>query len=48
MGHLRPRMVHPHNSGSIARIVLQFYIMKGDKTDINGFSEKKFLFRAIW
>ena len=34
MGHLRHKMVHPHNSGSAARIVLQCCTMKGAKTDM--------------
>ena len=37
------KMAHPHNSGSVVRIVLQFCIMEVAKRDveINDFSEKK-------
>ena len=31
MGHLGPRKVYPHNSGSSVGIALQFYTMKGAK-----------------
>ena len=34
MGHLRPKMVHPHHSGSAVRIVLQYCTMKGAKRDM--------------
>ena len=34
MGHLRPKMVHSHNSGSAVRIVLQCCTMKGAKQDM--------------
>ena len=34
MGHLRPKMVHPHNSGSTVRIVLQCCTIKGAKRDM--------------
>ena len=31
MDHLGPKMAHPHNSGSVVRIVLQFYTIEGAK-----------------
>ena len=34
MDHTGPKMVHPHNSGSAVRIVLQFCTMKGAKRDM--------------
>ena len=34
MDHLVPRMVHPHNSESAVRIVLQFCTMKEVKRDM--------------
>ena len=34
MGHLRPKMARPHNSGSAVRIVLQCCTMKGAKRDM--------------
>ena len=46
MGQLRPKMVHPHNSGTTVRIVLQYCTMKGAKRDMEiilmVFLEKKF------
>ena len=46
MGHLRPKMVHLHNSGTTVRIVLQYCTMKGAKRDMEiilmVFLEKKF------
>ena len=34
MGHLRPKMAYPHNSGSTVKIVLQCCTMKGAKRDM--------------
>ena len=34
IGHLRPKMAYPHNSGSTVKIVLQCCTMKGAKRDM--------------
>ena len=41
MDHLAPKMARAHNSGSVVRIVLQFFTNKEGQRDrnyINGFS----------
>ena len=45
MGHLGPRMAHPHNSGSAVSIVLQFFERGQERHEnyFNGFSEKNFI-----
>ena len=51
MSHLGSKMVHPHNSGSAVRIVLQFHTMTGAKRDMEitlMIFLEKILFRAIW
>ena len=50
MGYLGPRMVHPHNSVSAVRIVLQFCTVKSAKRDKEIFLMvflKEMLLRAI-
>ena len=34
MGHLRPKMARPQNTGSAVKIVLQCCTMKGEKRDM--------------
>ena len=51
MGHLGPRKVYPHNSGSSVGITLQFYTMKGAKRGMEIILLvflKKNLIQAIW
>ena len=46
MDHLAPKMARAHNSGSVVRIVLQFFTNKEGQRDrnyINGFSLKNLI-----
>ena len=50
MGHLGPRKVYPHNSGSSVGIALQFYTMKRAKRGMEIILLvflKKILFRQV-
>ena len=51
IGHLKPKMAHPHNPGSAVGIVLQCCALKGASRDIKVVLMvflKKILFGGIW